>query len=144
MPPILRQAAALATFEGRVCLVTSRSGRRWVIPKGQIEPGHTAGEAALVEAWEEAGLEGTLDPEPLGTYLYEKYGNQYRVVVFRMVVAEVRGRWPERGLRQRVWVSADEAALRLEEPGLREIVRSSLTFRTGSVATTSHAAARGR
>ena len=53
-------------------MVTSRSGRRWVFPKGQIDPGHTPGEAALIEAWEEAGLVGTLDPEPVGSYLYEK------------------------------------------------------------------------
>ena len=61
MPTIgesIRQAAALAIRRGRVCLITSRNGKRWVIPKGWIEPGQTAGETALQEAYEEAGLVG--------------------------------------------------------------------------------------
>ena len=63
---------------GQVCLVTSSSGKRWVVPKGCMEPGKTAGELALQEAWEEAGLVGVLQPEPVGSYLYEKFGNSYR------------------------------------------------------------------
>src|SRR5262245_55174768 len=60
-------------LDGRLCMVTSRSARRWVFPKGLIDPGHTPGAAALIEAWEEAGLVGTLDGEPVGNYVYEKY-----------------------------------------------------------------------
>ena len=102
MPIWVRQAAVIPIRENRLCLVTSSSGRRWVVPKGQIDPGHTAGEAALVEAWEEAGLVGALDPEPIGTYAYEKLGRELLVVVFRMIVTEVRDEWPEQqGLRTR-------------------------------------------
>jgi len=54
-------------------MVTSRSGRRWVFPKGLIDPGHTPAEAALIEAWEEAGVVGTLDPDPVGNYVYDKW-----------------------------------------------------------------------
>ena len=68
----IRQAAALPLRRGRVCLITSRNGKRWVIPKGWIEPGQTAGETALQEAWEEAGLAGAIEGEPIGSYLYEK------------------------------------------------------------------------
>jgi 8-oxo-dGTP pyrophosphatase MutT (NUDIX family) len=127
MPIWVRQAAAIPVRDDRVCLVTSSSGRRWVIPKGQIDPGHTAGEAALVEAWEEAGLVGALDAEPLGSYAYEKLGRELHVLVFRMIVTEVRDEWPERPLRTRVWVTLDEALDRIEEPGLRDLLR--LAFR---------------
>jgi 8-oxo-dGTP pyrophosphatase MutT (NUDIX family) len=123
MPIWVRQAAAIPVRDDRVCLVTSSSGRRWVVPKGQIDPGHTAGEAALVEAWEEAGLVGALDAEPLGTYAYEKLGRSLLVLVFRMVVTEVRDEWPERQLRTRVWVTLDEALERIDEPGLRDLLR---------------------
>ena len=123
MPIWVRQAAAVPIRDDRVCLVTSSSGRRWVIPKGQIDPGHTAGEAALVEAWEEAGLVGALDGEPVGTYAYEKMGRELHVLVFRMLVTEERDEWPERGLRERAWVTLDEALDRIEEPGLRELLR---------------------
>jgi 8-oxo-dGTP pyrophosphatase MutT (NUDIX family) len=54
---------------GKVCLVQSRSGKRWVIPKGCIERGQTALETALQEAWEEAGLMGVPKAEPVGSYL---------------------------------------------------------------------------
>jgi 8-oxo-dGTP pyrophosphatase MutT (NUDIX family) len=123
MPIWVRQAAAIPVRDDRVCLVTSSSGRRWVVPKGQIDPGHTAGEAALVEAWEEAGLVGALDAEPLGTYAYEKLGRELHVLVYRMIVTEARDEWPERQLRTRAWVTLDEALDRIEEPGLRDLLR---------------------
>ena len=123
MPIWMRQAAAIPMRDGRVCLVSSSSRKRWVIPKGQIDPGHTAGEAALVEAWEEAGLVGALDAEPLGTYAYEKLGRELHVLVFRMIVTEVRDEWPERQLRTRVWVTLEEALDRIEEPGLRDLLQ---------------------
>ena len=74
MPETNRQAAVIPIRDGRLCLVTSSSGKRWVVPKGQIDNGFTAGEAALLEAWEEAGLLGVLTPEPVGSYHYEKDG----------------------------------------------------------------------
>src|SRR5215471_9176930 len=93
----IAQAAALPVKGGQVCMVTSRSGRRWVIPKGLIEPGKTAGEIALQEAWEEAGLTGVLLPEPIGSYVYEKFDRPHHVTVFLMRVAEVADEWPEMG-----------------------------------------------
>ena len=126
MPVWVRQAAAVPFSEGRVCMVTSSSRRRWVLPKGLIDPGHTPGEAALVEAWEEAGLLGTLDPEPLGSYVYEKLGRECHVLVYRMTVTEVRDAWPEKGMRERVWLAPRDVLDRVEEPGLRDILR--LTF----------------
>jgi 8-oxo-dGTP pyrophosphatase MutT (NUDIX family) len=131
MPIWVRQAAAIPIRDDRVCLVTSSSGRRWVVPKGQIDPGHTAGEAALVEAWEEAGLVGALDPEPLGTYAYEKLGRELHVLVFRMLVTEIRDEWPERHLRSRLWVTLDEALERIEESGLRDLLRLAFRLRQG-------------
>jgi 8-oxo-dGTP pyrophosphatase MutT (NUDIX family) len=124
MAQVLRQAAVIPVADGRVCMVTSSSGRRWVIPKGMIDPGHTAGEAALLEAWEEAGLVGTLTPEPVGSYVYEKYGRDHHVLVFVMQVTEESVDWPERDVRKREWVDPPEAADRVEEPGLREIISS--------------------
>src|SRR5215213_10738598 len=111
----VRQSAVLAVSDDRVCLVTARSGRRWVIPKGQIDPGHTPGEAALVEAWEEAGLVGVLDPDPVGSYVYEKYDREHHVLVYRMTVTEARDDWPERMARQREWLTTAEAIERIEE-----------------------------
>jgi 8-oxo-dGTP pyrophosphatase MutT (NUDIX family) len=120
------QAAALPIRRGRVCLVTSRNGRRWVIPKGWIDPRQTAGETALQEAWEEAGLVGALDPEPIGTYLYEKDDQTYHVTVFLLRVTSVEQSWPERDLRQRAWVNPAGFFERIEDEGLNDIVRLTL------------------
>src|SRR5947209_2642685 len=116
MPMIdpIRQAAAIPFREdGRVCLITSRSGKRWVFPKGMIDPGHTPTEAALIEAWEEAGLVGTLDSILLGAYSYEKYDLDHHVMVFRMSVTETRDQWPEKSFRRREWVTLATAAERV-------------------------------
>jgi 8-oxo-dGTP pyrophosphatase MutT (NUDIX family) len=124
------QAAVVPLRGGQVCLVTSRGGKRWVVPKGCLEPGKTAGEIALQEAWEEAGLVGVLHPEPVGSYLYEKAGTICHVTVFLMQVTESAGEWPEQSFRRRSWLGLNQALTRLEDPGLREIVRSSATRRT--------------
>ena len=120
-----RQAAAIPVWDGKVCMVSSRSGRRWVLPKGQIDPGHTAAEAALLEAWEEAGLVGALEADPVGSYVYEKFDAGHHVLVYRMTVTEVREEWPERAMRQRVFLSVEEVLDRIEEPGLRDLIRRS-------------------
>jgi 8-oxo-dGTP pyrophosphatase MutT (NUDIX family) len=122
----IAQAGAIPVMDGRVCLVTSSNGKRWVIPKGIIDPGHTAREAALQEAWEEAGLAGTLRAEPVGTYLYDKWGGTCHVTVFLMDVHEAAADWPERQARQRRWVLPAEALDLVEDPGLREVLRGAL------------------
>jgi 8-oxo-dGTP pyrophosphatase MutT (NUDIX family) len=119
---VLQQAAALPVKNGQVCLVTSRNGKRWVAPKGCMEPGKTAGEIALQEAWEEAGLVGALDPEPIGSYFYEKDGLTCHVIVFLMQVTGETADWPERSFRQRRWSSSAKAALRVADPGLRALI----------------------
>ena len=120
----MRQAAAIPVADGRVCLVTSSSGRRWVIPKGMIDVGHTAGEAALTEVREEAGLVGMLSQEPVGSFVYEKYGRPHHVLVFVLHVATAADDWPEREVRTREWVDPAEAIERIDEPGLKEIIET--------------------
>ena len=120
---VIRQAAAIPLYDGEVCLISSRGGKRWIIPKGCLEPGKTSGEIALQEAWEEAGLAGVLLPEPAGSYVYEKAGFVCHVTVFVMEVTEVLQEWPEREWRQRIWLAHAQAVSRIEEPGLREIIR---------------------
>jgi 8-oxo-dGTP pyrophosphatase MutT (NUDIX family) len=120
---VLRQAAALPVKDGAVCLVTSRNGKRWVAPKGCLEPGKTAGEIALQEAWEEAGLVGVLEPEPVGSYFYQKDGLTCHVTVFRMLVTGEAEDWPERAFRQRRWLPAAKAAARVADYGLSQLIR---------------------
>jgi 8-oxo-dGTP pyrophosphatase MutT (NUDIX family) len=119
----IQQAAAIPLRNGRVCLVTSRGGKRWVIPKGCLEPGKTAGQIALQEAWEEAGLLGVLQRQPIGSYMYEKLGNTYHVTVFLMDVTDSKSEWPESLERQRIWLLPVSALNRVDYIGLRKLLR---------------------
>jgi 8-oxo-dGTP pyrophosphatase MutT (NUDIX family) len=118
-----RQAAALPVRDGQVCLVRSRGGRRWVIPKGKVGLKQSASEVALLEAWEEAGLTGLLDGEPTGSYLHVKTEGLRHVTVYVLRVEGESDAWPERGDRERRWFSAAEALDVLPEDGLRAILR---------------------
>jgi 8-oxo-dGTP pyrophosphatase MutT (NUDIX family) len=123
-PGLIRQAAVVPVRDGQVCLVTSRGGKRWVVPKGCMEPGKTAGEIGLQEAWEEAGLVGLLQHEPVGSYFYEKDGFTCHVLVFLMQVTDTADTYPESSLRQRCWLSFPQAVLRVEDAGLRAVLRA--------------------
>ena len=52
----------------RVLLITSRETHRWVIPKGWPMNGLKPQDAAAVEAAEEAGLIGSIESQPLGSF----------------------------------------------------------------------------
>jgi 8-oxo-dGTP pyrophosphatase MutT (NUDIX family) len=121
MAKVIQQAGVLAILEGKVCLITSNRGR-WIIPKGWIDPGFTPEEAALQEAWEEAGLRGTVREEPIGFYRYEKYDARYQVSVFLMENPEILSEWPEKKSRQRVWLDPQEAIHRVEEKQLKALI----------------------
>jgi 8-oxo-dGTP pyrophosphatase MutT (NUDIX family) len=128
---VLRQAAALPVKDGVVCLVSSRNGKRWVAPKGCLEPGKTAAEIALQEAWEEAGLTGTLDLDPIGSYFYEKDGLTCHVLVFLMQVTAEATDWPEQSFRERRWLTPAKAAVRVADIGLRSLIEGVAASKVG-------------
>lgn len=110
-------------LEGRVeiLLVSSRSKKRWVLPKGVVEPGLSAVDSAVKEAWEEAGLEGLATAHTVGTYRYEKWGGVCTVQVFPLQVERLSESWPE-STRDRRWFAPQEAARRVQEPDLKRLM----------------------
>ncbi len=127
--PQFRQSAVIA-FRGppesmEVVLITSRSGKRWVVPKGLVEPHLEPGPSAAKEAFEEAGVRGEVSSEPIGHYTYEKWGGTCGVDVFLMRVDAVLDVWPEAAWRTRQWLSVTRAAERVREPELAALLRMS-------------------
>jgi 8-oxo-dGTP pyrophosphatase MutT (NUDIX family) len=131
-PPVPLQSGALPVLgEGaglRVVLITSRESRRWVIPKGWIEPGESPHCSAAREAFEEAGLAGEADVQPLGRFEYSKrlqggVGRQTGVLVFRYRVTGLLDEWPERRERERRLFTPEAAAAVVTEPGLAALMR---------------------
>ncbi|HEX8649583.1 MAG TPA: NUDIX hydrolase [Pyrinomonadaceae bacterium] len=108
--------------ETEILLITSRRGKRWIIPKGVIDPGTSAGESAAKEAYEEAGIRGRLSDAPVGEYRYEKWGGICTVKVFLLEVQSVLDTWPEVSTRQRQWLTVTDAARLVKEPELQSLI----------------------
>lgn len=104
-----------------VLLITSRSSGKWIVPKGMIDPGFTAAEAAQQEAYEEAGVKGPIE-EALGSFVYTKWARTCEVQVFSLRVDEVLDHWEEEDSRTRRWVPADKAAELVNQPDLAKLL----------------------
>jgi hypothetical protein len=110
-----------------VLLVTSRETGRWVLPKGNVEPGLSLHASARIEAEEEAGVSGWVDAEPIGEYRYAKRRSdgredQLTVAVYPLCVTEQFDQWKESRQRQRRWLPQAEAAIAVDEPDLKRII----------------------
>jgi hypothetical protein len=73
--------------------------------------------------WEEAGLRGIVDREPLGHFMDQKWGCELRVQVLTLAVTEAMDVWPEMDQRQRHWATADDASKRLKRSELRAFLQ---------------------
>ena len=119
--------------EVEVCLIRRRDRGAWGIPKGFIDPGDSREEAALKEAWEEAGIRGQLVGEAIGTYEYAKFGTRLTVAVYVMRVVDELPEWPEMRFRHREWVPLSEAASVLARHPVRSLLDDvSVRLRTGA------------
>ena len=133
-----------------VLVITSRDTGRWVIPKGWPMDGKSASAAAAREAWEEAGVKGTIGAEPVGSYHYMKglpHGLKVdcRVRVFPLAVDDVCKNFPEKGERRAEWVDCAEAASRVQEPGLKTLILAfEQKMSAGNAATTKDGATDAR
>jgi len=98
----------------QVCLIRRKNSAKWGVPKGYIEHGDGK-QAALDEAYEEAGLSGQLIGESIGTYDYKKGDVTLTVIVFVMEVLEEQTVWREKKWRERQWYSLEEVGERLKD-----------------------------
>jgi 8-oxo-dGTP pyrophosphatase MutT (NUDIX family) len=111
-----------------ILMITSRGTGRWIIPKGWPMRGRKMHEAAAREAMEEAGITGKIGKKPIGRYTYEKQfkdgSDQCEVIVYALKFERQLLAWREKGQRRVGWFSIPEAAARVQETGLREIILS--------------------
>lgn len=105
-----------------ILLITSRKQRRWIIPKGIIEPDLSARNSAAREALEEAGVKGGVHGKLLGIYRHRKWGKTCTVKVFPMRVTRIYKVWDEAD-RDREWVSLKKALRMISNDGLKRVMR---------------------
>jgi len=122
----------------RVMLLTSRETKRWVIPKGWPMHGRKPHEVAAQEAFEEAGLLGTIvGKRPIGSYHYGKqisadYSIQCEVSVFLFLVERQLDDWPEKAQRETRWFNPSDAYTLVDEGGLAGILRRMMNIEKGT------------
>jgi 8-oxo-dGTP pyrophosphatase MutT (NUDIX family) len=121
-----RQVAAIplrrSDSRTQVCIIRRKDSGKWGIPKGFIDPGDTREQAALNEAYEEAGLAGEIVGKSIGTYEYKKGSVTLTVVVFLMEVLKEHPTWPEMDFRDRRWCSVTEARSLLKNHKVRPLL----------------------
>ena len=107
----------------QLMIIRSSQDKHWVVPKGIADPGHSLQDSARKEAWEEAGVEGEVHDEALGSYSYAKWGSTCTVTVYPMAVTRQLPEevWEERH-RGRMWVSPKKAVELLRQRELRPLI----------------------
>jgi len=103
-----------------VLLVSSKKEPgNWIFPKGHVERGETAPEAALRETEEEAGVAGTL-LGPAGALEFDWRGTRYRVEYF---LIRATSETPKTDGRTKVWLPFDDALARLTYADTQRLLR---------------------
>ena len=120
-----KQAGAIVVRAGkngpRILLVTARlNPDNWIFPKGHIEDGETAAEAAVREAREEAGVVGRA-LRSVGNLEYD-LGDQSIDVEYFLVTLEKDKDDGEEG-RKRKWCTREEALERIEYDETRALIK---------------------
>jgi len=111
-----------------VMLVTSRTTKRWIIPKGWPVEGKSPHATAAREALEEAGVVGTVTKQAIGSYSYLKRLKSGAVMdcevhVFPLEVTRQMSSWPEKRRRTVQWLSPADAAETIENLALSNLIR---------------------
>ncbi len=95
-------------------LVHTASGDKWTFPKGMPEPNLSHSQTAEMEAWEEAGAHGHIEPRHFHLYVHSKGVfwrppgvQEYAIKAFLMQVDHA-GDPPESG-RSPTWFSPEDA-----------------------------------
>ncbi|WP_428642276.1 NUDIX hydrolase [Roseibium sp.] len=130
--PARLQIAALCIRPGEqepeILLVSTRDTGRFILPKGWPERDKPASETALIEAYEEAGVLGTADPRPIGSFRsYKGISNglkiRTKVLVFKVRFEKQLKSFPETGQRKRLWLPVSKAIEKVDEPALKRFLR---------------------
>jgi 8-oxo-dGTP pyrophosphatase MutT (NUDIX family) len=125
-----RQAGAIpyTVVQGEVVflLITSRGSGRWIFPKGDQIQGLEPWDAAAQEAMEEAGIEGEVDPRPLGVYrTFKTLAIRRRVIEVELYPLRVTRQfddWPEKSHRHRHWAILPETKRLLSDQQIAQMV----------------------
>ncbi|HEV7256469.1 MAG TPA: NUDIX hydrolase [Bosea sp. (in: a-proteobacteria)] len=111
-----------------ILLITSRTTRRWIVPKGWRMKDRNDAEAAAIEAYEEAGVIGRVSETPAGRYSYWKRMADHfalcEVTLYLLEVERQLDSWAEKDERHSQWFKLEDAADLVDEPELATAIRN--------------------
>ena len=98
-----------------------------MVPKGWPKTDTPDPDMAGVEAYEEAGVRGSVKPEPVGSFHFEKRIGPGTVMeceatVYALEVSRLEPEFPESGQREVKWFSPGEAAAKVASPELSALL----------------------
>jgi 8-oxo-dGTP pyrophosphatase MutT (NUDIX family) len=109
-----------------ICLITSRGGGRWIIPKGNPISGLAPHEVAAQEALEEAGLVGQAERNCIGTFTFNRHRDgretNCSVDVYALKVERQLTIWNEMGQRSVLRCNVEMAMSLVSEPNLATLI----------------------
>jgi hypothetical protein len=123
LPYRFTSAAAL-----EILLVTTRTSKRWIIPKGWPIKGLRPAKSAAREDFEEAGVIGKIGMKSVGLFAYNKSLDEHgvevncEVKVFPLLVKRQSEAWPEFEQRLVQWAEPVKAVSLIKKPGLKKLM----------------------
>jgi len=90
-------------------IVTSTSGKFWILPKGHPEDALNKLQVAVLETYEEAGIKGIIFERKLGKEFNRKEGGS--LIIYPLLIKKILDDsiWPEESRRKRRLVSIKKA-----------------------------------
>lgn len=114
-----------------VCLITTRGGSRWIIPKGNPIRGLAPHEVAAQEALEEAGLVGSAEQHCIGTFTFDRHrgGRETNcsVDVYALKVEHQLATWDEMEQRSVLRCNLATALSLVSAPNLAALINQYAT-----------------
>ena len=113
----------------KVLIVTSKTTKRWIIPKGWIQKKLGASGSAAAEAWEEAGALGICNKKKFGDFkdvkiLKDGYPLECIVDVFLMKTITQKAEFPEKYIRSVKWIDPKDAVSFIRNESLIQLLKN--------------------
>jgi len=90
-----------------IMIITSISGKSWILPKGQPEDDLNKSQVAVLETYEEAGIKGIIcDKKFREEFKRDEDGT---IVIYPLLIKKILPSWPEKSKRERRLVTIKEA-----------------------------------
>jgi 8-oxo-dGTP pyrophosphatase MutT (NUDIX family) len=124
-------AGGVVVRDGQMLLIATAGGRRWQLPKGRIEPGESAEQAAVREVREETGVTGRIVAPLAGVDYWFAEGDRRRIkkhVDFFLLeyLDGSESNFDPREVDVARWFPADEGVERLTHASERRVAAEAL------------------